>query len=113
VLRSRAFELFSACCNVLNLVCLLIDHPDKTVDFATFLRVSNFLFYLVLCAEVLLHLLAQGPRCLSANYWILFDLCIAIGISAAYFSGSASDMRRAQSLRLARIVKVIATFKVY
>jgi hypothetical protein len=111
VISSTAFDMFSTLCIVLNVICLLGDHANKSAEFEDFLQIASFVFWLLLCGELLLHLLARGPKCFMASYWMLFDVCITIGISVAYASGSSLAMRRAQCLRLVRILKALAKFK--
>ena len=111
VILSAAFDMFSTFCIVLNVIFLLGDHANKSAKFEDFLQLASSVFWLLLCGEMLLHLLAQGPKCFMVSYWMLFDLCVTIGISVAYASGSSLAMRRAQCLRLVRILKALAKFK--
>jgi hypothetical protein len=59
MISSAAFENFSALCIVLNVICVLADHANKPAEFEDFLQLAGFVFWLLLCGEMLLHLLAQ------------------------------------------------------
>jgi len=58
--QTPAFAKFSALCVTANVVIMVSDHADESEWFGQFMDIQNMVFFIELCIEVVLNLIAHG-----------------------------------------------------
>ena len=67
--QTPAFSKFSALCVTANVVIMVSDHADESEWFRQFMDVQNMVFFIELCIEVLLYLIAHGVVGVLTGEW--------------------------------------------
>ncbi len=106
-LDSSYFQAFSAACIAINAIFMLTDHADASAEFRAMMEIQNAIFFVELVAEVLLRVLAEGPRHFLDNKWNLFDAFIALGLIFTFVGAIGSFGQVGKGLRLIRILKLM------
>ena len=113
ILDHFLFTSFSASCIALNASFLLTEHADMSVQYQSIIDMQNHIFFGQLAAEVILRVIAEGPRSFVSKTWNIFDTIIALGLSLTYVGGflgattQSSIGKLAKGLRLLRIVRLM------
>lgn len=90
---------------------MLADHAYAEDWFVEMMNTQNFVFFIELCVELLINILAYGPGGLVNDPWKAFDLFVALGTSAGYIASSPQISSFAKSFRILRVIRLMKMIK--
>ena len=104
---SQFFSTISALCIAVNALFMLTDHADASTEFERMMTFQNDFFYAELVFEVLLRLIADGPRHFVSKGWNRFDALVAAGLTVAYIGDGVALGAFAKGFRLMRLLRLM------
>jgi hypothetical protein len=76
--QSSVFEYFIIAVIILNMIQMAIDYDDNSTTYAFALSIINYVFTTIFIFEMVLKLVAYGPKMYFKSHWNKFDSFVVI-----------------------------------
>ena len=114
--NGSTFQHVSTLCVVANTIMLLSDHAEPHPQWLAATRLLDIVFFVQLCFEVVINLLAYGVGGFLSDWWKIFDGVVALISCLGFLFTGASTVavfvRSARAFRIIRLMRMIQKLRV-
>eukprot|EP01050_Picozoa_sp_SAG11_P007632 SAG11_NODE_643_length_7983_cov_2.198884_2_plen_1259_part_00 len=107
VVFSSWFDIFISISIIINVGCLMIEHVGMEEDLAESLALANLVFLVIFTLEMILRVLAMGPREYFSDSWLCLDFFIVATSWLTVFFKSYSGFQAVRALRVLRLLMLL------